>query len=63
MDNKNKVQIGNLIEGETYIIDKGYRNGGDVILIKIIGKLFCTVKDPDTGGKWDTMISRLSHKQ
>jgi len=48
------------VEGKKYIIDKDHPNGGEIILIKIIGKLFCTVKDPDTGGQWDTMLNRLS---
>jgi hypothetical protein len=52
----------NLIEGKTYIIDADHPNGGDVILVRVYGKLFCRVKDPDTGGEWDTMINRLSEK-
>lgn len=50
----------NLIVGNSYIIDKGYKNSGEVILVCIYGKFFCRVKDPDTGSEWDTMKNRLS---
>jgi hypothetical protein len=50
----------NLTIGNSYIIDEGFSNSGEVVLIQIYGKFFCRVKDPDTGGEWDTMINRLS---
>lgn len=49
-----------LIVGGTYIIDKKFQNGGKIILVKVYGKLFCRVKNPDTEAEWDTMIYRLS---
>jgi hypothetical protein len=52
----------NLDIGNTYIIDKEFNNSGEVILTQIYGKVFCRVKDPDTGGEWDTMINRLTEE-
>jgi endonuclease III len=49
----------NLKDGETYIIDKGYSNSGEVILVRH-GKHFCTVRDPETKTEWETMTYRLS---
>ena len=49
-------------EGKTFIIDKDFANGGDVILVKVLGKLHCTVRDPETGGEWETMQYRLTQK-
>lgn len=49
------------VEGSTYVIDAEYNNGGLVELVKIYGKHFCRVKDPDTGAEWDTMLNRLSN--
>jgi hypothetical protein len=49
-----------MIEGERYMIDVGYTNSGEVILVRIYGQNFCRVKDPGTGEEWDTMIYRLS---
>lgn len=49
------------VEGSTYVIDAEYNNGGPVELVKIYGKYFCRVKDPDTNAEWDTMLSRLSN--
>jgi len=49
-----------LEEGKSYIIDKKFRNGGEIILVKVHGQYFCTVKDPSTGGEWETMCNRLS---
>jgi hypothetical protein len=46
--------------GSHYIIDKDFRNGGEVELVSIYGKHFCRVKDPDTGAEWETMMNRLS---
>jgi hypothetical protein len=50
----------NLVVGNTYIIDKGFQNSGEVVLVCIYGKIFCKVKDPDTGNEWDTMLNRLT---
>jgi hypothetical protein len=47
-------------EGLHYMIDVGYTNSGEVILVRIYGQNFCRVKDPGTGEEWDTMIYRLS---
>lgn len=47
-------------EGNTYIIDADFANGGPVVLVKIHGKHFCRVKDPDTASEWETMLDRLS---
>lgn len=47
--------------GSRYIIDKEFRNGGEIELVTIYGKHFCRVKDPDTGAEWDTMLNRLSN--
>jgi len=49
-----------LIEGKEYIIDKGFRNSGKVKLVKVYGRFFCKVEDPETGGSWDTMCNRLT---
>ena len=46
--------------GSHYIIDKGFRKGGEIKLLVIYGKYFCRVKDLDTGTEWDTMCNRLS---
>lgn len=57
------IERDKLVVGETYLIDVGYNNSGEVILMKVYGHHFCKVKDPDTGEEWDTMIYRLSdHK-
>ena len=47
--------------GSRYIIDKEFRDGGEIELVAIYGKHFCRVKDPDTGAEWDTMLNRLSN--
>lgn len=49
----------NYIAGKKYILDAKYNNGGEVILVSA-GRLFCRVKDLDTGIEWDTMLNRLS---
>ena len=59
MANRVDFSVG-LVEGETYIIDKKFNNGGEVVLMKIYGRIFCKVKDPETGTEWDTMMNRLS---
>lgn len=46
--------------GKHYIIDKEFRNGGEVELVRIYGQIFCKVKDPDTDSEWDTMCNRLT---
>ena len=51
-----------LTVGETYIIDAEFRNSGEILLVKVYGRLFCRVKDPDSGNEWDTMLNRLSNK-
>ena len=49
------------ILGKKYIIDKGFRNSGEVELVSISPKkMFCVVRDPNTGGEWETMTNRLS---
>ena len=50
-----------LISGNKYIIDKGFRNSGEVILLDVYGEYFCRVKSPDSDYAWDTMINRLSN--
>lgn len=56
------METNELTIGETYIIDAGFRNSGEVVLIKIYGRLFCRVKNPDNDYEWDTMLNRLSNK-
>lgn len=51
----------NLIVGNTYIIDKGFTNSGEVTLVEI-GKLFCYVRDEESKECWVTMIYRLTEK-
>lgn len=48
-----------LVAGNRYIIDAKYQNGDEVILVSF-GNHFCTVKDPETGAEWQTMVYRLS---
>ena len=48
------------IVGNRYILDKGFVNSGEVIVVKVHGKHFCKIKDPESGSVWDTRISRLS---
>lgn len=50
-----------LIVGQHYIIDKEFRNGGEIELVKIYGQIYCRVKDPETNSEWDTMCNRLSY--
>jgi len=49
-----------LIVGKHYIIDKEFRNGGEIKLVKIYGQIYCRVKDPETNSEWDTMCNRLT---
>ena len=46
-------------KNKLYMIDKDFANGGIVYLLSF-GNYFCTVKDPDTGAIWETMLYRLS---
>jgi hypothetical protein len=51
------------IEGETYILDKNFRNHSEVKLVKIYGEHFCRVeviKYP--GQQLDVRIKRLTFK-
>ena len=50
-----------LIEGKTYVLDKGYSNSSQVILVKDYGKMYCRVKSTTSDDEWDTMTNRLSH--
>lgn len=47
------------LNGEFYMIDRGYSNAGIVELIDH-GKHFATVEYLDTGERWQTMTYRLS---
>lgn len=49
-----------LKEGELYVIDATYRNGGVVRFIKSYGNHYCLVEDPDTKERWETMMNRLT---
>lgn len=49
-----------LTVGKRYIIDKGFRNSGEIELVNIYGQIFCKVKDPETNSEWDTMCNRLT---
>ena len=51
-----------LIVGKTYIIDKTFRNGGEVVLVHA-GTVFCRVRDPKTNAEWNVMQNRLSEKE
>lgn len=46
--------------GKNYILDKEFRNSGEVKVVAIYGKLFCRVEDLECLNEWDTMINRLS---
>lgn len=48
--------------GNTYIIDEGFTNSGEVTLIKIYGNHFCSVRDESNGEEWETMLYRLTEK-
>lgn len=49
-----------LIVGKRYIIDKEFRNSGEIELVRIYGHIFCRVKNPETNAEWDTMCNRLT---
>jgi hypothetical protein len=48
-----------LKDGKEYIIDNEFNNGGKVTLVRK-GRYFCTVRDEETGGEWETMCNRLT---
>ncbi len=45
--------------GKTYIIDEGFANSGEVILL-LFGKFFCKVQCPETLATWETSLYRLT---
>lgn len=47
-------------EGVEYILDKEFRTGGVIKVVKVYGNHFCRVKDPITNNEWDVMCNRLS---
>ena len=49
-----------IVVGNHYIIDKEFRNGSEIEVVKIYGKFFCRVKSVKGGGEWDAMLYRLS---
>ena len=54
------AELAVFVEGQKYIIDADYNNGGLIELIKIYGKHFCLVRCTETGSEWETMLRRLS---
>jgi bifunctional DNA-binding transcriptional regulator/antitoxin component of YhaV-PrlF toxin-antitoxin module len=59
-NNMTKEEFRNQIKpGDRVIIDKDFRNGGEVIIVRK-GTHFCEVEDPETKARWETMIYRLS---
>lgn len=54
-----------LVIGETYILDEGFRNSSKVVLLNLTPrKMFATVApidNPIIDNSWDVMAYRLSH--
>ena len=49
-------------EGETAILDKGFRLERKVMIVRKYGTILCTVREPEQQDEdaWDVLISRLS---
>lgn len=54
-----------LIIGETYMLDEGFRNSSKVVLLNLtLRKMYATVTpidNPSIDNLWDVMAYRLSH--
>lgn len=54
-----------LIIGETYMLDEGFRNSSKVVLLNLTPrKMYATVApidNPSIDNSWDVMTYRLSH--
>lgn len=59
------IDIEDLIIGETYMLDEGFRNSSKVVLLNLTPrKMYATVSpidNPSIDNSWDVMTYRLSH--
>jgi hypothetical protein len=52
-----------LILDHEYILDKKFNNSSVIKLVRVYGKYFCRVKDPEGEYEWDVMCGRLTEKE